>query len=659
MRGIDYRTRNTIAGICSLIVLGTLKASASALPPDPDNAALVYYRAYLLDPGPDRPWSISLSKFISGDEPLDEKVKFDLRIREHKIEMIETAAKMPKCDWGIQYSHGLGYEAPHFPMMRQLANLLRADAQRLGVEGQYRAALERCLTIRQLARHVGDDSMFACLVARSVDRTAETSVQRILGIMPPDVDTLVWLKDRLSEEPRPPLSLDRVLKMDLELALQSLRTHADILARVRQELAENAQDENARGQAKNLTDGELVARARDAYTPFLNAALPVIHSGKSYNETYTRLKDLRQELEKEHGNDPAAKQIIEACADQVLNTHNAEALFTASSRALKVAIEVYIEIAKTGRVPFMPPESVLKDPYSDKDFEYETTKDGFLFRCRAPDLSKGTIIRPFEFKVHDPNAAERIKDRETPTGDSESTSAKAEKARDAPGKTETERAAKTRMPDFPRAVDLDKIIQDKSTPPAVRRRAEDVRAKLRARLAKGFATPEPLLVRVTLHLAVGGGFVLDPIGLDEDEDRVGLRIKEEYVDPNNRTWSIVEDYPVYADSPGSPFLEGRMIDVGIRENGQRKDAGQWEAYLIESIDWMVYRYVRGHKGTYPHQLNRPPVWISAPEPNKVRVSVSLYDRQGHESEYVEVENLLAEKPIDPLTDGLMLMAPPQ
>jgi hypothetical protein len=158
---------------------------------------------------------------------------------------------------------------------------------------------------------------------------------------------------------------------------------------------------------------------------------------------------------------------------------------------------------------------------------------------------------------------------------------------------------------------------------------------------------------------VEGGFVLDPVGLDQDEDRVGLRIKEEYIDPNNRTASLIEDYPVYADSPGEPFIEGRMIGVGIRKNGQRKDARQWEAYLIESIDWMVYRYVQGHKGTYPHQLRTPPIWISAPEPTKVRVSVSLYDRQGHESEYVEVENLLAEKPIDPLTDAVMSIVPPQ
>jgi hypothetical protein len=97
MRGTNYRTRNTIAAICGLIILWTLKASASALPPDPNNAALVYYRAYLLDPGPERPWSQSLDSLIRGGESLDENARFDLRIRQHKIELIETAAKIPLC----------------------------------------------------------------------------------------------------------------------------------------------------------------------------------------------------------------------------------------------------------------------------------------------------------------------------------------------------------------------------------------------------------------------------------------------------------------------------------------------------------------------------------------------------------------------------------
>ncbi|MBP7050695.1 MAG: hypothetical protein KBE65_06750 [Phycisphaerae bacterium] len=35
-------------------------------------------------------------------------------------------------------------------------------------------------------------------------------------------------------------------------------------------------------------------------------------------------------------------------------------------------------------------------------------------------------------------------------------------------------------------------------------------------------------------------------------------------------------------------------------------------------------------------LYYPPVWVSNPEPNNVRVFVSIYDRAGHESESYEL-----------------------
>jgi hypothetical protein len=400
MRNAHCKTRNAIAAVCGVVVFAVSGASASALPPDPSNAALVYYRAYLLRPGPDRPWPEALNRFVKGDESL-ENVKLDLLIRRDKIELIKAATKIPKCDWGVQYSKGMGRDEPHLLMMYQFAWLLRADAQRLAAEGQYHAAFERCLTIRRLGQHVGGETPIDCAVTRGIDERAQASIRRILAIMPSNVEILRWLRGRLSEEPRPILSPDPALKMDLELALQSLRTRPDILTAIREELVEKSGNENTRRQAEILTDDQLVARARAAYTPFLDSSLQVIHSGKSYAETYTRLKNLKEGLQEKYGSDSAARQIINACANEVLNGYNSEVRFTASSNALQGAIEIYIEIARTGQVPFMPPESMPKDPYSGEDFRYETTEDGFLFRCSGPDLAKGTILRPFEFKVRD------------------------------------------------------------------------------------------------------------------------------------------------------------------------------------------------------------------------------------------------------------------
>jgi hypothetical protein len=655
MRSTHPRPRNTIAAIYGVVVLAASGASASALPPDPNNAALVYYRAYLVRPGPDRPWPESLNKFIEGSESLED-VKLDLWIRRDKIELIETAAKMSKCDWGLRYSKGLGLDAPHFLMMQQFAWLLRADVQRLAVEGQYRAALERCMTIRRLGRHVGGETLLARAVTRSIYQRAEIGIRHVLGIMPPSADMLAWLKGQLSEDPGPLPSLDQALRMDLELALQTLRTRADILAAVREALVEQAIDEDAKRRAKGLTSDELIADAREAYTSFLDAALQVIHGSRPYSETYMRLKKLRQELQQKHGGDPAAKQIIDACANQVLNGYNSEVLFSASSNALKAAIEVYLEIARTRRVPFMPPEGVAKDPYSAKDFKYETTKDGFRFRCSAPDLANGTILRPFEFKVRDPNLQrEPWEQAADPVASApeERTSTPAKPSRVPRAKTPTVAAQKEKV-HYESPNDLEAIAKDERLPAEVRARAETAQMKLKARRTKDSPLPEPLLIRASVCRVKHGGTALNVTAIDWDHDVIGLRIKEACADPNGRVSALVEDYPAYIERmPLSRFEEEPLLLVRIRDKEQRKDLAAWEAYLIDCYNLLVETRsgVKDRRRIYEPAL--PPVWISRPEPNRMRVFVCLCDRQGHESEYVEVEDLLNDEPVDPLTYMLM------
>ncbi|MEN6424863.1 MAG: hypothetical protein ABFE13_05850 [Phycisphaerales bacterium] len=90
-----------------------------------------------------------------------------------------------------------------------------------------------------------------------------------------------------------------------------------------------------------------------------------------------------------------------------------------------------------------------------------------------------------------------------------------------------------------------------------------------------------------------------------------------------------------------------LLPVTIRSSGQRKDHGAWEAFLIDSYDWLSRNRSGVTLDQRKHSLSMPSVWISIPDPDKVRVFVCLYDRQRHESDYVEVENLLSEKPVDP------------
>jgi hypothetical protein len=71
---------------------------------------------------------------------------------------------------------------------------------------------------------------------------------------------------------------------------------------------------------------------------------------------------------------------------------------TAQINSIKAAVDVYLVLAKTGQLPEKLPDHLPKDPYSSKDFEYETTKEGFVLRCRVKPIDKNKVTQ-YEFKV--------------------------------------------------------------------------------------------------------------------------------------------------------------------------------------------------------------------------------------------------------------------
>jgi len=71
---------------------------------------------------------------------------------------------------------------------------------------------------------------------------------------------------------------------------------------------------------------------------------------------------------------------------------------TAQINSIKAAADVYLVLAKTGQLPEKLPDHLPKDPYSSKDFEYETTKEGFVLRCRVKPIDKNKVTQ-YEFKV--------------------------------------------------------------------------------------------------------------------------------------------------------------------------------------------------------------------------------------------------------------------
>jgi len=404
MKNMNYNHRNVIYLILFLWPLG---AHAATLPPDPDNAALLYYQAFLLRPEPDAGASTSIDEVIRGGEP-DEKLReyLDRSDCRETIELAEAAAQLSYCNWGIRFSQGA--RLPQLVHIRPLKFLLYADARVLAMDGDYQAAFNRCLTIYRIAGHVGDVAMLNHVVSVGTERSALSYIQNVLGFMPPDIDILIWLRSQLATVQGAVLSPVRVLEMDLELIMQSMRNDPNDLLWLREQLAEDDEG-NDPEYFWNLTDEELIALITEPYADFLDYAIGVIDSEMPYEEKYTELQRLTEELQDEFGNVPGTKQLVIGYAPKLIEFYSIQVRHTAQFNTLKAAIEIYLVAANTGKLPDTLPEYLPKDPFSGQDFEYEITEKGFILRCRAKDIQSsqniwppGTdaeVVREYEFEL--------------------------------------------------------------------------------------------------------------------------------------------------------------------------------------------------------------------------------------------------------------------
>jgi hypothetical protein len=375
---------------------------AATLPPDPDNAALLYYQAFLIRPEPDYDAWWSINEVLRGADPNDTLREY-LNLRECRktIEFTEAAAQLPHCDWGIRYSQGIGADLSLLANVRPLSFLISADARVLATDGDYQAALNRCLTIRRIAGHVGDDAILNYLVSLAMDGVAHKCTQYVLGCMPPNVETLTWLRGRLVVVRDVIPSLARALDMDFELSLQSISTGPEILESLREYLAEKTDDENTRVEILSLTDEEIIDIVRETYANFLDSVFHVMDSEMIYEEKILEIQKLEEKFIDEYITDTtpwSLAVLFLAGSTTVDEQYNIKVRNTAQFNALKAAIEIYLIKAQTGRLPETLPDGLPKDPFSGQDFGYEITEEGFTFHSQGKDF-EGRGAQLLEFKV--------------------------------------------------------------------------------------------------------------------------------------------------------------------------------------------------------------------------------------------------------------------
>ncbi len=373
-----------------------LVSMAGAIPPDPDNAALLYYQALLTMPKPEDEAADHLVKIGKGEIDPDQ-VRTFLHKCDNAIEFVAAAAQVDRCDWGYQFSRGVDVQLPQLAQLRRLAYVLAADARLAAFDGEYRQALERCRLMDSLSRHIGDDTLISYLVSLAVRQLAMQCIQDFTGRIADDTEGLRALKNELALAAPLTVSPVRPLKIEVEIMAdlmqvdkrdKMLEAIGVSAGNVDPEDAEEIVNEADKTEAfVAALDAETLKRARMIYRERMAAILTMLNTPMAYAEKYSRLKKLCDDFEQD---DPASRVAGEFTANMA-KIYTLRIRSDAHANAVLAAVDLCLHRAGTGNLPETLPAGLPIDPFSGEAFEYERTDTGFVLRCQAKDPEDETI----------------------------------------------------------------------------------------------------------------------------------------------------------------------------------------------------------------------------------------------------------------------------
>lgn len=156
--------------------------NAQAIPADPTNAALAYWRVWSLE-------AATLADKVKEQYVAEKGVAPDselatlLRAPETRttINQIIAASRMPECDFGITYSDGFMALLPHLGKLRASGRLLIADAALASAEERHADGAGNVAAVYRMGRHLhGERTLISCLVAQAVIASGHARVRAMI-----------------------------------------------------------------------------------------------------------------------------------------------------------------------------------------------------------------------------------------------------------------------------------------------------------------------------------------------------------------------------------------------------------------------------------------------------------------------------------------------
>lgn len=377
--------RRRIGGaVAAMLIVTLLSPQVQAIPPDPDNAALLYYQALLIHHEPNDTIASAYQDFVSGKTGPTDKIRQYVASSCAALDYATLASKVQDCDWGLPYSKGFSMLLSHLSHYRSLARLIVADARIEAHQGRHETALDRCFLLQRMADHLGDDTLVSYLVGLTVRDQSYACMEDVIGRAWNDATLLRWLRSELAKPPMREISPVRPFQIEREIVMDLMRTE-----RVR-ELASTLGGELEQKEAERVAAGaneQVLGRARRMYSERVQEMLDVLAGPMSYREAHSQLRQLKDD------SDPAdpASVLAGAFAPAMSRVYGSKIRTESHANAVRAGIGICLHRAETGKLPATLPPGLPKDLFSGEDFEYRRTDNGFVLRCRAKDLDKDLV----------------------------------------------------------------------------------------------------------------------------------------------------------------------------------------------------------------------------------------------------------------------------
>jgi len=400
-----------------LLLLFLYPSPTLGYPADPNNAALLYYQAFISFPSNYNEMSLPLDPSPSGLIEPNEAIRDYLKTCDSVFDFANAAAKLKACDWGIRYTRGNKMEpphdplSPHLPLVRQLCLHVMTQAQVYAADKEYKKALENCLIIRKISQHSGDDNMLYLCVNASCHGLANRAIRQVLSMMPSNLTMLAWLEKELAQVSQRP-NIGNALATEEQCALRLMNKGNRYLMQMAEMCRDGLPETDP--TMKGIFDDELLLmKAVDEYS-FVSISTFIEASRAHYKQTMVTMRAIMEELDTFEAKRRKLQHLYEQIeADGVSDPHafytsvfvtqsvGIHAILTqlrSDDNLLKVAIHLYKTKAQTRELPNVLPVGLPKNIFNSKVFDYEKTDDGFILRMETIGRHKDKPIE-FTFRV--------------------------------------------------------------------------------------------------------------------------------------------------------------------------------------------------------------------------------------------------------------------